>query len=205
MRAKLKKSRCPAVPLLIIIVIITIICDCQTAARLSPSALLLCQTRSNCSQRKENSTSPRYSCCSLHHLHLHPPKLHSFQSHGLKSAAVAPPHPPPEANPHTHPHAHIRAPWGGSSCCRVTLHHILQCAPPLQTALETAASQWISVGGGDHKEMLFFSPFFFFLGMRQKFHNIDFHQHFCQEDWNFAGLWKCCVKDMNTLFSLLSD
>lgn len=120
--------------------IIIIICDCQTAARLSLSALLLCQTRSNCSQRKETSTSPRCSCCSLHLLHRHPPKLHSCRSQRKKRGLKMLQWPLPRRQP-THQPTHpppltptSRPPRGGSSCCRVMLHHILRCAQRLQTA-----------------------------------------------------------------------
>lgn len=109
---------------------IIIICDCQTAARLSLSALLLCQTRSNCSRRKETSTSPRCSCCSLHLLlHLHPPKLHSCRSQRKKRGLKMLQWPLPRRQP-THPRS--RPPPGRPEVARVVAEscYITFCGAP---------------------------------------------------------------------------
>lgn len=89
------------------------------------------------------------------------------------------PPPPPPLTPTSRP------PRGGSGCCRVMLHHILRCAPRLQTARETAAYPRISGGGRGHKEMVFLRVW------GKNFHNTVFHTLCCQEDLNFAGR---CVK-----------
>lgn len=112
---------------------VIIICDCQTAARLSLSALLLCQTRSNCSRRKETSTSPRCSCCSLHLLHLHPPKLHSCRSQRKKRGLKMLQWPLPRRQPTRQPtHPRSRPPPGRPEVARVVAEscYITFCGAP---------------------------------------------------------------------------